>query len=518
VSARGQAILDRFPLHVGARDPGKRFGIVVDGLVAGGEVLTRQVGDVRRAHRVGESPTVGDLLGLAAMHGLRDEALVPIGVRLAAVAAAVAADPDDVASLAPLLNLPVQVLDGLGDEARSAALAALTGHAGALAAARGAVLAVVAAAVGGNGTSAALLHASAAYLGLQVHEVTHTGDRWWHLARCRDRLRLAPDLQPADDVLAVEENPFRTADVEPAPRHHAQRFRLLRGGLEDVAAGVLVVGIGTRTVRPMVVSLDEGRGLVFEGDVPGGAELVFQASGRAVLGGSDVTGSAWEFAGAVFASATEQLTAQDFRFADAAAPVAEPPPGDRTARFVVTAPLADALDEGAAFPHGAAGAGPLRLPLGESRWACFVRLAHAGTGPDEPAVPRTAAGRFDAAVFGDATAVAVAPGLGTGEPSLALGFVWEEREPFAVRVLLPRRLSGLDDDAGTRLREPLRRLLDRHRAAGVDLRVEYADPRWTLGVGVVRDDVDDAIGTVLAGTELWPDPADADAPFVPQPA
>ena len=109
---------------------------------------------------------------------------------------------------------------------------------------------------------------------------------------------------------------------------------------------------------------------------------------------------------------------------------------------------------------------------------------------------------FDQAVF-----VAADGPIGTtaGDPSLRIGFAWEEREPFAVRVLLPRRFSVLDDEAGTRVREPLRRLLDRHRAAGVDVRVEYADPRWALGTGVVRDEPDEAIGTVLAGTELWPD-------------
>ena len=48
-------------------------------------------------------------------------------------------------------------------------------------------------------------------------------------------------------------------------------------------------------------------------------------------------------------------------------------------------------------------------------------------------------------------------------------------------------------------------LLDRHRAAGVHLRAEYADPRWTLGQGVVRGEAGDALGVVVAGTELWPD-------------
>jgi hypothetical protein len=165
----------------------------------------------------------------------------------------------------------------------------------------------------------------------------------------------------------------------------------------------------------------------------------------------------------------------------------------------VAAPVSDAFDGGTGFPHGNAAVGPLRLPLGESRWATFVRVAHAGTSTAEPALPRTSQGRFDQAVFGQT--------LGIVEPSLEVGFSWDEREPFAVRVLIPRRLEVLDDDGGTILRQPLRALLDRHRAAGVDVRVEYADPRWTLGSGVVREGEDDPLGIVLAGTELWPDEA-----------
>jgi hypothetical protein len=244
----------------------------------------------------------------------------------------------------------------------------------------------------------------------------------------------------------------------------------------------------------MVVNVDAGRGLVYEGDVPDGQELRFEASGKVALDSTDVTGSAWMFSGAVFASATEVLLSQDFRFADADAP---DPDDDRVATFVVTTPIDDALEPTAALPHGGAAVGPLRLPLGESRWAAFVRVAHFGAGLTAPAIPRTSAGRFDGSVFADAVAPL--------EPSLSVGYAWQEREPFAVRVIVPRRFSVLDDDAGTALRSPIRVLLDRHRAAGIDVRVEYADPRWTLGVGVVRDEEDEAIGTVLSGTELWPD-------------
>ena len=52
------------------------------------------------------------------------------------------------------------------------------------------------------------------------------------------------------------------------------------------------------------------------------------------------------------------------------------------------------------------------------------------------------------------------------------------------------------------MRDVVRTLLDRHRAAGVHVYVEYADPRWILGTGIVRDlDSDDALGVVVAGTE-----------------
>jgi hypothetical protein len=36
--------------------------------------------------------------------------------------------------------------------------------------------------------------------------------------------------------------------------------------------------------------------------------------------------------------------------------------------------------------------------------------------------------------------------------------------------------------------------------------VEYADERWSLGSGVLRDaDASDPVGTVVDGTSLWSD-------------
>jgi hypothetical protein len=251
----------------------------------------------------------------------------------------------------------------------------------------------------------------------------------------------------------------------------------------------------------MVVNVDDGQGVAFTRDVPDAQELAFEASGRVVLAGTDVTGAAFGFQGAVFASASA-LHPRDFVFADAGDPDAS---GDRTASFAVTVPIVDAFEPGAAFPHPGAVVPPLRMAVGQTRWAFFVHVAHYAAALDREALPATVAGRFDGSVFADAA--------GMPDPAASIGFAWEEREPFSLRVLLPRRLASADDDTGAQLREPLRLLLDRHWAAGIHTLVEYAEERWELGTGVARDpDSSDPVGTAVAGTALWPDGTPQPAP------
>lgn len=505
MSARALAVLDRFPLHLATTDPEKRFEHVVGGLVDPVEVLTRQVGEVRRSHRLSEAPTVSDLLALGGLHGLHERMWAIVAARLKALTDAAKANPVDLELVADQLGLTESVLDAIDATALPGVLRRAAQHRPSLELRRGVVAGVIGAHATGNATAAALLRAAAAYVGFRIDEVTHTGERWWHLATCSDQLRIAVDgvvPVPGPDLLALEENPFRKADLDPAPKKHAQFFQVIRGGLQDVDVTVRVIGAGQRTVRPMVVETFAGRGLAYEGIVPDGSELRFEASGRVSLDGTDVTGSAWSFTGGVFASSTATRPRHDFVFVDAA--VVDDPEADRErwATFVTTAPLADALDATAGFPHGAARVGPLQLPLGESRWVAFARISHTSTAVPGVGAPRNKHARFDDTVFAEAD---TRDGTSAGAASMEIGFEWEEREPFAVRLLLPRRLLSTDDESGGRIREPLRQLLDRHRAAGVDLRVEYADPRWTLGTGVVRDETDEALGTVLAGTELWPD-------------
>jgi hypothetical protein len=493
VSGRSTAVLDRFPSHLSLTDPGKRFGRVAEGLVADLDVLARQVGDVRKAHRLGEGPTTLDLRRAGALHALSAPAYELVEMRADALAAV---DPDDTALVSVLTNLVVDDLDGLTPDERRVGLATAVQFVGRLERGREVVRGVVAAHRSGNGTPTSLLVAVAAYLGLDLdpREIAHDDERWWHLAPAIDRLVTAiGSAAPEPDLIAIEENPFVDASITPVARRNGDRFRIRRGGLEDVLTSVVIVGTGDRTVAPMVVNVDAGRGVVYDGNVPDGAELVFEYQGRVVLGTDDVTGNAFTFAGGVFADASETHPA-DWVFATEGADADADPAGARRATWVVTRPIADGFDQLPSIPHGGVVNG-LPLPLAESRWACFVRLAHFGNDP-RAAIARNSAGRFDQSVFvGSPT-----------DPFGSIGFRWEEREPFSVRVVLPRRLAVLDDDGGTKLREPLRALLDRHRAAGVYLSVSYADPLWDLGDGIARDpDSDEALGTVVAGTTLWPD-------------
>ena len=63
-------------------------------------------------------------------------------------------------------------------------------------------------------------------------------------------------IAPADDLIALEENPPQLVTAEPAARRHGEWFTILRKGLERAPAAVRVIGLGERTLWPLVVDLD----------------------------------------------------------------------------------------------------------------------------------------------------------------------------------------------------------------------------------------------------------------------
>jgi hypothetical protein len=203
----------------------------------------------------------------------------------------------------------------------------------------------------------------------------------------------------------------------------------------------------------------------------------------------------------------------DFVWGDAANP---PAYGDRAGTFPVTAPIPDAFEAGASFPHPEGLLPAESMVVGETRFAFFVGEGHFGGPPDGFAVPAPASAFASGVLANDVITrgSVFAAGPDPLAPAAKIGFAWQEREPFAVRVWLPQFFglydppppAGASANSRPPLSERLRRLLDRHRAAGIHVYVCYADDRWSLGSGVLRDTSSaDPLGTVISGTALWPD-------------
>jgi len=543
VSGRAKTILDRFPVCLGLDDPDKTFAFVVDQLAVELDVASSSAGRIRRNHRIGSVDNEWDLQELLDLHEFPSSTFEPLTRRLDAVRAAgqeLIADPGD-ASLAAevrerLLNLvgvPSDAFAPFPDEAAEVttqrlgnALLDLGRYRSEMTERRHIATELIDVHATGNATVSAMLRATTALLALELAgPIEHHPDGYWHFATCRDRLQLieqpGPDsdlrpnpVVPVADVVALEENPFLPADVQPAARRSGQHFAITRAGWEEVPVTVRVIGIEDRCVGPMVVNTDTGAGVIFTGTVGDGQELRFERSGLVTLDGLDVGPRSFSFVGGVFADSPEQPGA--FVWADdpdpdpdELDPDVEPATGARTATFAMTGPVSDGFARGAGLPHGGGLLDAPTLLPDKTRWAFFVGEAHLGTETD--AGPQIASPTHDAALF-DQAVFDPTESDGSRGPSADVGFEWEEREAFALCLWLPARLAELDTEGTEPLREQIRVLVDRYRAAGVHVRVKYADEHWTLGVGVIRhpDSLEPA-GTIVAGTTLSPAPTEPDA-------
>jgi len=310
-------------------------------------------------------------------------------------------------------------------------------------------------------------------------------------------------LQPLarHEVVGLEENPLQRERHPAIECAHGRLFTVRRRGFGRQVLRLQVHGIEDFTVGPMFVNRDEGRGVVFNGRVAAGSQLLVTEEGRVFLDGADQTSMASSWNGACFADAAAPCK-RDFVFDGRGVGAA------RRARFAVFVP-AGSLDRDGVVPHAPESLVMPGINIGETRFAFFVQqghLAHRGTPParDLTPTPRMFIGFADQSTF----AADVAPGSpNPGDPAAArLELSWLEHEGYAVRVLIPSRFRALDgDEPGVLAR--VRAALERVRPAGVEVRVEYLDDRWTLGQGTVTEPgtpLDDNPNDLLqGGTVLW---------------
>lgn len=544
MKGRTRKILSRFPAHFEADRPGKQLSAVGDALVTDLDEQTTAAARIRRAHRLGEAEELRDLLLIGALHGITPAELDLLFTRLeraralasALSSAATPAERDEAAEAlcnlwglsVPRPRLPLFATPHAPGDAPDldAARAGLVEHARAaisrevlLDGVRSRIGRIAARHAAGNGTVLALLEGAANSLDLDILELFHSEDRFWHAATARDRLALtrtlvepasaaAPAresvvrLQPATELMGIEENPLERTSTDQVARHHAELFSVLRRGFEPAVLRVSVVGKETLTVGPMLVNRDEGHGVGYAGAIAASSVVVFTEEGRVFLDGSDVTSFAFAWRGACFAGADRRQT--DFVFDGPGVPP------ERRARFAEATP-AGALNSGFAFPHSGESLPMPGIGIGETRFAFFVQQAHfsklieAGDEPEHVlrVVPRTAVGFLDTSVFAAAEG-GVAPG------SALVSLSWLEHRAFCVRVLIPRRFRALtpEDAEGLQTRQRVAQALQRFQPAGVEVRVEFIDDRWVLGSGTLAvGESADPIAQLRSGTLLWNAPA-----------
>lgn len=314
--------------------------------------------------------------------------------------------------------------------------------------------------------------------------------------------RVEQTIPTLPDVLGIEENPLRRESVPTVECPHGHRFRVLRRGFDRALLQIQVAGRGDRSLGPMVVNRDEGRGVGFFGAVPDGQTLTFMEEGRVYLAGSDVTAFAFSWQGGCFADAAES-DPDDFVF-DGAGVEAR-----RRATFAVVTPEG-AMDREAVFPHAGLGIAMPGIGIGETRLAFFAQVAHLSSreGTAEAPVIRRVT-PHPAIGFADQSVFASTPGETEPPVAAGVGLSWLEHEAYALRVILPRRFALLDGEEAP-VTERVRAALERFRPAGVQVRVEYLDDRWRLGQGFLAEDLgaEDPILRLRGGTMLWSPPTD----------
>jgi len=534
---RSREILERFPAHFEAARPGKVLGEVVDALAQDLDMLAARLAAVRRAHRLGEADEISDLLLIGAMHGISEGELELLFMRFARAGALAAklhdaADPARDAAAEALLAL--WSLSASPPRLPSYAPAVSGGGAPDLNAARKRLLDSVSVATryreltgalrkriagicrvhaGGNGTVQAVMEGAANALDLDMDAVISSVDRFWHAALVHDRLRLThpvPKLDKAgnptsgevparfdveDEIVALEENPIQRITTDSIGRSHTDRWSITRRGFDRALTQIRITGIGDRTIGPMVVDCDEGRGFGYAGSVPHGKTLIFTEEGRAQLDGADVTASAYAWEGGCFAD-TDRISKNDFTFDGVGRD-----PKKRPATFVTTTP-ADALDREAVYPHGDVTLPVPGMPVGVTRFAFFIQEGHFNDTEVRLAVPRSSAAFFDASVFAP-------PPPPTRQPSAEVAFSWLENRPFSARLLIPARFRNLTDDVeGTEVRRRVSIAVERFRPLGIELTVDFIDHRWVLGQGQMQDGQGaDVIEKLRAAMVLWEAPA-----------
>lgn len=308
------------------------------------------------------------------------------------------------------------------------------------------LLALVRILLTGTATPSALLQVAAATLGLDIWDASGQ-----------------PQLSPGPTAnvtlahatgrtqpLTLVETPWRAVEPEATTCVNGQRLGFHQDDFEPVIPTLVVVGIGERTVEPLIVNLTSGQAIGYLGNVPDGQRLVIRPDGTARLDGRDVSERLYSLQGAFYDRDAFDHT---------------------RARLVRRQPRAAFGLRGLDGPDFLFAGQPTavqtpRLPVGDSEWAVTATIGRFG---------RTAFGRAvwdapDPQVFqqGRFAATPWDGSLFTLEPSLHLALRWQERARAVCELRVPWELvqrgsDRVDVDAWAYSVDPAAGVLHVHR-------------------------------------------------------
>ena len=259
--------------------------------------------------------------------------------------------------------------------------------------------------------------------------------------------------KPRDQIFLYE-NPIRRKKVEPA-----ERWQLNSWSVENVSPAaaplrLLIEGVSDHTVMPSVFCPSTGEGILFNGFIPEGRQLVIDQFNGAMLDDYPVDDWVIYFNGGIY----------DFNNSDFSQPVTrELPPLDPSNEEDLVA---------AAFRPSTKT--PL-APMGRSEWRFKVAEGicdgtlydfSAFAMPSEPVGIYDHDFNFDGCVFDFAGGAIV-------------GLAWDERISCSFKLALP---AGAPSNQASRIAG----ILPRFKPAGIRAFVDNSKPAWVLGQSSIR--------------------------------
>lgn len=469
ITGRSAKILSRFPTFMRTEKPGKVIAEIGRTLGNDLDEAERRMAGIQRSHRLAVADEERDVLQLAALLGLQR------------------ADFLILRRFYEKGFFGLKVENPSSDQDREE-----KGYAAYLSELKESVQRIVRVMLEGCGTLWALLEGTAILINAdtlidpgkgRMEHLDKDLPRGGFIHRIRVNYSVIEDGKPVEKggFLYMVENPIVDKATEDKERRQREWFRVKRGGFFEGPVAVQVAGVANRTALPMVINKATHEGVGFRGVLTDGQKLVFATDGKGYLDGAEVTDRCYYFRGGLVADATKPAPASDTTFDGV----------DPKDRYCLPQPVG-ALDRN--YPRPAIGPLPKvpvpTLPLGESDWRFSVQE-----------------GAFDASGFHEV--VYALPGdpkaLGALPSSGKVQLTWEEHEPFAVTILVPADLKSLETSVleGEDLRKLVRAGLERFRAAGIRLDVDYFDEKWILGKSLIRDmEVKAGVGVDFEGTVL----------------